>query len=440
MRPFLALATLSLLAAATASAQDDAPAPTADAPAADAPAADAPAADAAPKDPCAPPPCATEPCPQPPAGCPKAPPKEPPAPSTDSPPTNAPPTGAAPSTDSPSTNAPPTDTASSTPPPSADAAPSTPPPPPPSADTAPSTPPPSADTAPSTPPPSADTAPSTPPPPAAHDPAEAAAAGKAAAATATAEVKPEHRVGDPIPLTRREPTLKAYEIMVGARYGLVGTGPTRFVDDIRFGITDSIELRTDLLPYPSSLMVRARFGSPQTAGGAVILDAGLAHWDAGFRIVPDTGESAVGTRFHFEGVVGYEKTFGDKVLVGAFAHYRYRLSFLNNDDEHAVAVDGHVTYDLLDSLAVSAGLGVASTIVTPVRELSINFVETGAPGISHLLARDEGGDQSVTIPLTMTYGRVENFDVDLFCTPRVWPELGILFGAGVRLRLDPFTS
>jgi hypothetical protein len=60
--------------------------------------------------------------------------------------------------------------------------------------------------------------------------------------------------------------------------------------------------------------------------------------------------------------------------------------------------------------------------------------------MSHLLARDEGSFWSVTIPVTMTYGRIENFDVDLFCTPRVLPELGILLGAGIRLRIDPFVE
>lgn len=251
---------------------------------------------------------------------------------------------------------------------------------------------------------------------------------------------PERRIGDPVPLTRREPTLDALQFMVGLRYGLVGTGPTRFVDDIRFGITDTIELRTALLPYPSSLMARVRFGSQQSDVGAFIVDAGLAHWDAGLRVVPDTGESEVGMRLHFEAVAGYARVLGDRVALRAMAHYRYRLSLLDNDDQHAVAAEGHVTYDLLDALAVSAGLGIASTLGTPVRELSVNFVETDQPGMSHLLARDDGHSQSVTIPLTMTYGRVESFDVDLFCTPRVWPAAGILFGAGVRLRLDPFKS
>lgn len=269
---------------------------------------------------------------------------------------------------------------------------------------------------------------------------EATPAPAPASSAGAVEQPVERRIGDPTPLTRREPTLKALGVMVGLRYGLVGTGPTRFVDDIRFAITDTFELRTALLPYPSSLMARARFGSQQSETGAFIIDAGLAHWDAGLRIVPDTGESDVGVRFHFEGGFGYALALGERAAVHAQAHYRYRLSLLDDDDQHAVAVDGHFTWDLLDALAVSAGLGVASTIITPVRELSINFIETDRPGMSHLLARDEGGDQSITIPLTLTYGRVENFDVDLFCTPRVYPELGILFGAGIRLRLDPFAG
>lgn len=267
-----------------------------------------------------------------------------------------------------------------------------------------------------------------PPPPSTIDPAATAAA----AAT--------RRVGDPVPLTRREPTLRASELMVGLRYGLVGTGPTRFVDDIRFGITDRIELRTALLPYPSTLMARMRLGSQQAPAGALVIEGGLAFWDAGLRIVPDSGEASVGTRFHLEGGVGYAGTIGPRVAVRGQAHVRSRLSLLPDDDQHAAAVDAHVTWDLVDALAVSAGLGFATTLGTPVRELAVNFVETDAPGMSHLLARDEGGTQSLTLPLTMTYGRVENFDVDLFCTPRIWPAPGVLFGAGIRLRFGPFAG
>lgn len=256
-------------------------------------------------------------------------------------------------------------------------------------------------------------------------------------AAASVEVPAGRRVGDPMPLTRREPTLKAHSLMVGVRYGLVGTGPTRFVDDIRFSITDEIELRTTLAPYPAALMARGRFGSQQGEMGAFIVEGGLAYFDAGLRIVEDTGEPSVGVRFHFEGDVGYAKALGDQFAVNAYAHYRARVSFLPDDDQHAAAVDAHLTYDLLPSLAVSTGLGFATTLGTPVRELGVNFVETDRPGLSHLLARDDGLEQSLTLPLTLTYGRVDSFDVDLFCTPRVWPELGIAFGAGLRFRIEP---
>jgi hypothetical protein len=244
-------------------------------------------------------------------------------------------------------------------------------------------------------------------------------------------------VGDPVPLTRREPTLQALSLMTGLRYGLVGSGPTRFVDDVRFSLTDHLELRTALYPWPAALMVRGRIGSQQGDLGALVLEGGLAYFDAGIRLVPDSGEPQVGVRFHLEGSAGWAKSIAERLAVHAFAHYRARLSVLPDDDQHAVAVDAHLTYDLLDTIAVSAGIGVATTIGTPVREVVVNFVETDRPGISHLLARDDGGEQSVTIPLSLTYGRVDAFDVDLFCTTRVWPEPGVLFGAGVRLRLEP---
>ncbi len=249
------------------------------------------------------------------------------------------------------------------------------------------------------------------------------------------------RIGDPVAYTRREPMTRPLAFAFGLRYGLVGSGPTRFVDDIRFGVFEWLELRTALLPYPSSLMVRGAIGTQQGDYGVLLLDGGLAHFDAGFRLVPDTGEAKVGIRFHFEGGVAYAKSFGQRLSVYSQVHYRYRLSpTLPNDDQHALAADAHLFYDLTNALAVGIGLGGAAAIITPVREIGINFVETDQPGMSHLIARDEGKSWSLTVPLSMTYGRVENFDVDLFCTPRVFPEFGILFGAGVRLRLDPIPS
>jgi hypothetical protein len=240
-----------------------------------------------------------------------------------------------------------------------------------------------------------------------------------------------------VPLTLREPTLRARSLMVGVRYGLVGSGPTRFVDDVRFSLTDHIELRTTFAPWPAALMARARIGSQQGDTGAFVLEGGLAYFDAGVRVTPDSGEAKVGARFHLEGSLGWTKSFAERFAIAAFAHYRARVSLLPDDAQRALAVDAHLTYDLLDTIAVSAGLGFATTVGTPVREVVVNFVETDRPGISHLLARDDGGEQSVTVPLSLTYGRVDSFDVDLFCTTRVWPDPGVLFGAGLRLRFEP---
>ena len=224
--------------------------------------------------------------------------------------------------------------------------------------------------------------------------------------------------------------------MGGVRYGLVGTGPTRFIDDLRYAFTDQLELRTSIGPWPAALMLRGRVGSQHGDLGALVLEGGLAWFDAGVRLQEDTGEANVGVRMHFEGSAGWSKAMTDQLALSAFAHYRERISFLDDDGQRAAAIDAHVTYDLLPNIAVAAGVGFATTVGTPVREVVINFVETEQPGISHLLARDDGAEQSLTLPLSLTYGRVDSFDVDVFCTPRVYPEFGIVFGAGVRFRIE----
>lgn len=239
-----------------------------------------------------------------------------------------------------------------------------------------------------------------------------------------------------MPLTQREPTLKAGTFMGGVRYGLVGTGPTRFINDLRYAFSDQLELRTSLGPWPAALMLRGRLGSQHGDLGALVVEGGLAWFDAGVRLQEDTGEASVGVRFHLEGSVGWTRALSDRLALSAYAHYRERISFLDDDGQRAAAIDAHATWDLLPNIAVAGGLGFATTLGTPVREVVVNFVETEQPGISHLLARDDGYEQSLTVPLSLTYGRVDSFDVDIFATPRIYPEFGLVFGAGVRFRID----
>jgi hypothetical protein len=243
------------------------------------------------------------------------------------------------------------------------------------------------------------------------------------------------RLGDPLPLTRREPTVGAKGLEVSIRYGLVGSGPTRFINDLRYGITDWLELRTSFQPFPSSLMARVQIGRQQSRLGAFLLEGGLAHLDVGLRIVPDLGEQEVGIRAHLETSAAHAIALGDVFSLYSSAHYRYRMSGLTNDEMHAISADTQLTYDLLPYLSLSAGVGFAAAMFdTGVKEIVVNFVETDRPGMNHFLLRDDGENFSVTLPLAMTYGRTESFDVDIFCTPRLGPKLDVVFGAGVRWR------
>lgn len=247
------------------------------------------------------------------------------------------------------------------------------------------------------------------------------------------------------PLSQREPTLGRMQLEGGFRYGLVGTGPTRFVNDLRFAWAEGIELRTSFAPYPSSLMLRLQAGKSADDFGAWVIDAGVANWDAGWRLVVDTGEATVGARVHWELVLAWQRVLTERMSWFSAVHFRYRMSGLSDDEQTAVAVESMVTYDLMPAFAVSAGLGYARTIETPVREVAVSFVETGRPGFTHFLVRDDALNedlsadlvrQSVTVPLALTYGTTESFDVDLFCTPRIFPKFDIVFGAGLRIRYD----
>jgi hypothetical protein len=269
------------------------------------------------------------------------------------------------------------------------------------------------------------------------------------------------RFGDPIPLTLREPTVSQFTLEVDLHYGLVGSGPTRFTNDVRFGLFDWWELRTSFTPYPSSLISRFRIGSQQGALGAFLIDGGLASIDAGLRLEQGLDQKLdIGARFHFEVGIAYAKSFAKRFSFYTMARYRYRYSQLDDegsvdvgnfslpiptnrrifeagktDEQNAASVEAHLAYDVLPNLGVSGGIGYAEVIGTPVRELSVNFVAVDRPGMSHFLLRNDGWSRSLTFPMAVTYGFVDTFDVDVFFTPRIWPQLDVIFGAGLRWRI-----
>jgi hypothetical protein len=239
----------------------------------------------------------------------------------------------------------------------------------------------------------------------------------------------------PTPDSQREPTLKQWDWEFGLHAGLVGTGPTQVTNDLRWAIFDWWELRTNFAPYPASLMTRFKIGSATSNLGAFVLDGGLSYFDAGFRLVTDEGEPEVGLRAHLEAGLGYRRALGKRFGLDLGLRHRSRLSGLSNDDQETTAATAYVIWDVQDRLSAWAGLAWARVWTEGVRELGIQFTETGRPGMSVFLIREDDWLQSWTLPLAMRYSLTETFDVDLFLTPRFFPQWDALFGAGVLIRI-----
>ncbi|MDP2342203.1 MAG: hypothetical protein Q8O67_14700 [Deltaproteobacteria bacterium] len=244
----------------------------------------------------------------------------------------------------------------------------------------------------------------------------------------------EVAIGDPEPLALREATLKPSTFELDGRGGLVGTGPARFTADIRCGVLPWLELRTSLVPYPGSFMARARMGSVHDETGAFVVDAGLAHVDLGLRLQADADEAKVGLRAHLEGGLAYERaTPAGRLSVSA--RYRYRLSGLADDEQQVAVVAAVITTNLTPSLAFTGGASWSSTLFdTLVLEPAVLVVEWDRPFFTTALARDEGSTTSVSLPAAFTLSRTESFDIDVFASLRVYPEPGLLLGAGLRMR------
>ncbi len=239
----------------------------------------------------------------------------------------------------------------------------------------------------------------------------------------------------PIPLSRREPTLQQWTLELDFHYGLVGSGPTQLTSDLRFGIFDWWELHTSFAPYPAGLMTRFKLGSHTGPLGALVLDGGLALFDAGVRVFPVEGEPPVGLRLHTELGVAYSRALGSSLASHASLRWRHRFSALSDDEQSVVLGTAQLSYDVMPNLGVSIGLGYARLLAGEVRELGVQFSQPGQPGLSTFLIRQDGLTESLTLPLSLTYGMVDSFDVDVFATPRLYPQFDVIFGAGIRLRV-----
>jgi hypothetical protein len=248
------------------------------------------------------------------------------------------------------------------------------------------------------------------------------------------------RFGDPIPLSRREPTLAQFALEADLHFGLVGSGPTQLTNDLRVGLFDWWELRTSLAPYPASLLSRFKLGSTSAPWGALVLDAGLAYFDAGLRLFPEADELPVGLRFHLEGGLSYSRALGRSVALQAAIRWRHRASTLSHDDQGVLGADASVSWDVMRDFSLTGGVALGQVIYGETRELTIQFVEAGRPGLSQFLIRTDQIGRSLTLPLSITYSLVDTFDVDVFVTPRVHPQFDVLFGAGLRVRVLDLTT
>lgn len=254
-----------------------------------------------------------------------------------------------------------------------------------------------------------------------------------AAPALAAESQPKLTFGQPVPLSRRQVLLRPMGFEVDLRYGLVGSGPTRFIDDIRFAPLDWLELRSSLGPYPDSLIVRLAFGGLGGLG-TFSVDGGLVKLDLGLRLNPAEREAVKGIIAGNAGIgAAYDRTLGRVGRVHAKLRVQQRYS---TDDGFGQTVAMAAIYgdvDFAQYFGCTAGLGYGQLLVGQVHDLSVDFDEIGRTGFSTMI--DQEHNRSATLMLGITYARTESFDVDVFATTRYWPDPGMLFGAGLRWRL-----
>lgn len=255
----------------------------------------------------------------------------------------------------------------------------------------------------------------------------------AVAAQTGAPAQPKHSFGQPVPLSQRPVTLPQWGFEVDIRYGLVGNGPTRFVDDIRFAPLDWLELRTALNPYPDSLMLRLAWGKLDQLG-VVSIDGGLYKLDLGLRLDPAEAAQVAGLVVgSVGGGLAYDRAVTSRGRLHVKGRVQQRISNEGGLDQTVVMGAAWGDVDLARFLGLSLGLGYGQVVAGEVRDFTVNFAEVGRSGFSTMLDRDN--DRSATAAFGLTYARTESFDVDLIATLRYWPEPGSIMGAGLRWRL-----
>ncbi|MEW5851858.1 MAG: hypothetical protein AB2A00_23920 [Myxococcota bacterium] len=365
----------------------------------------------------------------------------------------------------------------------------------PPAQPAPTQPPPPSEPAPAAPAPS-ETAPATePPPPPPPKRRKLAAKEKKDEGSWTPAL-----FGDPTPLTRRAPTNRNLTFELDVKYGLVGTGPTKFVNDLRFSITDYFELKTQMWTFffPESLIGRLSVGNYRTLG-RFGFEGGLHKADVGLRLFPDVGEErgfnpGIIPSVSLAGALTYDRPIWDRFAMHTSFRIQQRLQHSVKDlfaakfsdpmDQLAYQLAVQGTWDVTSSLGMTLGLSWAHAVDNQTFkdvagravEGTLPWDDPVAPQLETQAALDRRDplsaldlrgqclenrtrtlfidyaeigrpgfsslvDREMNCSLALsgglTYGRTEAFDVDLFGALRMWPALGGLFGAGIRWRIAP---
>jgi hypothetical protein len=306
--------------------------------------------------------------------------------------------------------------------------------------------------------------------------------------------------GDPTPYSRRPPTNRTLSIEGDIKYALVGTGPTRFVNDLRFSPWRFIEFRTQLGPVilPESLMVRANAGMWRTFGRFGV-ETGFHKLDLGLRLFPEEGQDRgfnpnIIPSTNLVANFTYDVPIWTRLALHMALRTQQRVQqsfqgvrdgkFSNPLDQLSYQLSVQGTFDVTPSMALTVGAAwgqaLDNMVLQNVGQRAIQgtlpWQDPALPRINLEKARKRGDPLSVfdtqgqcaegrtrtifidyvetarpgyatlvdrdnncslSVSGALTYGRTESFDVDLFGALRAWPTVGGLFGAGVRWRLAP---